>query len=122
MNHSTAFSIQKDWLENPRWSDIRRDYTPEDVDRLRGSLAIEHTIASLGAERLWHLLHKEDYVQALGALTGNQAIQQVRAGLQAIYLSGWQVAADAPYRPDRRTERKTDHVRFRPEGPGIHRG
>jgi len=95
MNHSTAFSIQKDWLENPRWSDIRRDYTPEDVVRLRGSLLVEQTIATLGAERLWKLLHEEDYVQALGALTGNQAIQQVRAGLQAIYLSGWQVAADA---------------------------
>ncbi len=95
MHHSNAFSIQKDWLVNQRWTDIRRDYTPDDVARLRGSLQIEHTLATLGAARLWDLLHEDGYVQALGALTGNQAIQQVRAGLRAIYLSGWQVAADA---------------------------
>src|ERR1700726_4483703 len=83
------------WREEQRWQDIRRPYSPEDVLRLRGSIRIEHTLARLGAERLWELLHTEQFVNALGALTGNQAVQQVRAGLQAIYLSGWQVAADA---------------------------
>jgi isocitrate lyase len=78
-----------------RWSGIRRDYTAADVARLSGSVPIEHTLARLGAERLWTLLHTQDYVHALGALTGNQAVQMVKAGLQAIYLSGWQVAADA---------------------------
>jgi isocitrate lyase len=78
-----------------RWSGIARPYSAEDVEKLRGSFHIEHTIAKLGAQRLWELLHSEDYVAALGALTGNMAMQQVRAGLKAIYLSGWQVAADA---------------------------
>src|SRR5882724_5725096 len=78
-----------------RFDGIVRPYTKADVDRLRGSFAIEHTVARLGARRLWELLHSEDYVAALGALTGNMAVQQVRAGLKAIYLSGWQVAADA---------------------------
>jgi isocitrate lyase len=78
-----------------RWTGIQRDYTPAEVERLRGSLRIRHTLAEEGAWRLWHLLHSEDYVHALGALTGNQALQMVKAGLQAIYLSGWQVAADA---------------------------
>jgi len=87
--------VERDWENNPRWNGIVRDYTAEDVERLRGSVEIRHTLAELGAERLWQLLEKEPYVAALGALTGNQAIQQVRAGLQAIYLSGWQVAADA---------------------------
>jgi isocitrate lyase len=87
--------LEKDWETDPRWDGITRDYTAEDVLRLRGSLEIKYTLAELGAERLWNLLHEEPYVSALGALTGNQAIQQVRAGLQAIYLSGWQVAADA---------------------------
>jgi isocitrate lyase len=95
MHHSTAFSIQKDWLENPRWSYIRREYAAADVVRLRGSVVVDHSLAALGAERLWRLLHEEEFVQALGALTGNQAVQQVKAGLPAIYLSGWQVAADA---------------------------
>ncbi len=81
--------------KNPRWNGITRPYSDEDVVRLRGSVRIEHTLARLGAERLWDLLHDEDYVAALGAQTGNQAMQQVRAGLQAIYVSGWQVAADA---------------------------
>src|ERR1043166_4703386 len=76
-------------------SGIRRPYSREDVDLLRGSITIEHTLARRGAEKLWKLLHTEDFVAALGALTGNQAVQQVRAGLKAIYLSGWQVAADA---------------------------
>ncbi len=84
-----------DWQEAARWSGIRRPYGLEDVARLQNSFAVEHTLARRGAERLWKLLHERDYVQALGALTGNQALQQVKAGLEAIYLSGWQVAADA---------------------------
>ncbi len=78
-----------------RWEGITRPYSAADVQRLRGSVLVEHTLARLGAERLWKLMHERDYVQALGALTGNQAVQQVRAGLEAVYLSGWQVAADA---------------------------
>lgn len=84
-----------DWDHNPRWKGITRAYTAHDVERLRGSVRIEHTLARMGAERLWNLLHTERFVPALGALTGNQAVQQVKAGLKAIYLSGWQVAADA---------------------------
>jgi isocitrate lyase len=87
--------IERDWETNPRWNNITRDYTAEDVLRLRGSVDIEYTLAELGANRLWELFQTEPYVQSLGALTGNQAIQQVKAGLKAIYLSGWQVAADA---------------------------
>jgi len=87
--------LRKDWAENPRWRGIERRYAAEDVVRLRGSLQIEHTLARHGAEKLWKLLHDEPYVNTLGALTGNQAMQQVKAGLKAIYLSGWQVAADA---------------------------
>jgi len=87
--------LQKDWAENPRWKAVRRSYSAEDVVQLRGSVAIEHTLARRGAERLWAALHEKPFVAALGALTGNQAMQQVRAGLQSIYLSGWQVAADA---------------------------
>src|SRR6266536_2432580 len=87
--------IERDWETNPRWDGITRDYTADDVLRLRGSIDVEQTFAELGAERLWELLQDEPYVAALGALTGNQAIQQVRAGLKTIYLSGWQVAADA---------------------------
>ncbi len=90
-----AKQIERDWENNPRWDGITRDYTAEDVLRLRGSIDIEQTLAELGANRLWEMLQDEPYVNALGALTGNQAIQQVRAGLKAIYLSGWQVAADA---------------------------
>jgi isocitrate lyase len=78
-----------------RWRDIRRDYTLEDVERLAGSLPIRHTLAEYGARRLWELLHTEDYVPTLGTYTGAQAVQQVKAGLKALYLSGWQVAADA---------------------------
>src|SRR5918992_4695379 len=87
--------IKKDWSENPRWKDVKRGYKPEDVHRLRGSVKIEHTLAKLGAEKLWTLLNERPYVNSLGASTGNQAVQQVRAGVPAIYLSGWQVAADA---------------------------
>jgi isocitrate lyase len=88
-------SIEKDWERNPRWEGIAREYSADDVLRLRGSIDIQYTLAELGAERLWQILNTEPFVNALGALTGNQAIQQVRAGLKAIYLSGWQVAADA---------------------------
>jgi isocitrate lyase len=87
--------MSREWNSNPRWEGIERPYTPEDVARLRGSLGIEYTLGRVGAERLWNLLHSENYVAALGALTGNQAVQQVQAGLKAIYLSGWQVAGDA---------------------------
>src|SRR6202158_3207412 len=84
-----------DWLSNPRWAGVTRPYSVRDVERLRGSIHIECTLARHGAEGLWKLLHGESYVPALGAMTGNQAIQQVKAGLKAIYVSGWQVAADA---------------------------
>lgn len=88
-------ALTKDWAENPRWKDVKRNYSAEEVVRLRGSVTIEHTLAKRGAEKLWGLLHTEPFVNALGALTGNQAMQQVKAGLKAIYLSGWQVAGDA---------------------------
>ena len=87
--------MENDWTTNPRWEGIKRDYTAADVKKLAGSLRVEHTLARRGAERLWNLLKTEPYVNTLGALTGNQAMQQVKAGLKAIYLSGWQVAADA---------------------------
>ncbi|MDR7276367.1 isocitrate lyase [Catenuloplanes atrovinosus] len=87
--------LREEWATDPRWSGIERSYSAEDVVRLRGVVQEEHTLARLGARRLWQLLHEEDFVPALGALTGNQAVQMVRAGLKAIYLSGWQVAADA---------------------------
>ena len=90
-----AQRIQKEWNENARWKGIKRGYGAEDVVRLRGSLSIEHTLAKRGAEKLWRLLNGEPFVNALGALTGNQAMQQVKAGLKSIYLSGWQVAGDA---------------------------
>jgi len=88
-------AIQADWDNNPRWRGITRGYTPEDVVRLQGSLTIEHTLGRRGAEKLWGLLKTEDYVNALGAMTGGQAAQMVKAGLRAIYVSGWQVAGDA---------------------------
>jgi isocitrate lyase len=91
----TAQDIQKDWDTNPRWQGITRNYSAEDVVRLRGTIPVEHSIAKIGAEKLWNYLQTEDFINALGALTGNQAMQQVKAGLKAIYLSGWQVAADA---------------------------
>src|ERR1700739_2856516 len=90
-----AARIRKDWAENPRWKGVKRGYTAEDVYRLRGSMQVEHTLARRGAEKLWRLMHERPYVNSLGALTGNQAVQQVKAGVPAIYLSGWQVAADA---------------------------
>jgi isocitrate lyase len=88
-------SLQKDWAENPRWKGVARSYSAADVVRLRGSVSIEHTLAKRGCEKLWNLVNTEPFVNTLGALTGNQALQQVKAGLKAIYLSGWQVAGDA---------------------------
>ncbi len=88
-------NLQKTWAENPRWQGIKRGYSAEDVVRLRGSVVVEHTLARRGSEKLWALLHSEPFVNSLGALTGNQAMQQVKAGLKAVYLSGWQVAGDA---------------------------
>jgi isocitrate lyase len=88
-------AIRQDWAANPRWQGTRRDYLPEDVVRLQGSFAVENTIARRGAQRLWDLLRDRDYVNALGAMTGGQAVQMAKAGLEAIYLSGWQVAGDA---------------------------
>ncbi|MGD6967350.1 isocitrate lyase [Rossellomorea vietnamensis] len=90
-----ALALREDWELNPRWEGVERPYSPEDVLRLRGSLKVEHTLAHTGAEKLWKLINEEPFVNALGALTGGQAVQQVKAGLKAIYLSGWQVAADA---------------------------
>jgi len=90
-----AQDIQRDWAENMRWAGIKRGYTADDVVRLRGSVQIEHTLAKRGSMKLWQLMNEQPFVNALGALTGNQAMQQVKAGLKAIYLSGWQVAGDA---------------------------
>jgi isocitrate lyase len=90
-----AQKLQKEWSESPRWRGIKRGYTADDVIRLRGSVQVEHTLARRGAEKLWKLVNEEPFVNSLGALTGNQAMQQVKAGLKAIYLSGWQVAGDA---------------------------
>lgn len=90
-----AAALEKEWAENPRWKGIKRGYSAADVVRLRGSVQIEHTLAKRGAEKLWNLINTEPFVNSLGALTGNQAMQQVKAGLKAIYLSGWQVAGDA---------------------------
>ncbi len=87
--------LKKEWAENPRWKGIKRGYSAEEVIRLRGSVRVEHSLARRGAEKMWGLLHTEPFVATLGALTGNQAMQQVKAGLKAIYLSGWQVAGDA---------------------------
>jgi isocitrate lyase len=89
-----AARLAAEWRDDPRWDGVARDYSAADVVRLRGSVAVEHTLARRGAMRLWTLLHEEGYVPALGALTGGQAVQMVKAGLRAIYLSGWQVAAD----------------------------
>lgn len=95
IDSTEAKNIQADWQKNPRWKGVERTYSAEDVLRLRGSLKIEYTLAKHGAETLWKRLHEQDFVNALGAMSGNQAMQQVKAGLQAIYCSGWQVAADA---------------------------
>jgi isocitrate lyase len=95
MPENTTRSLSEDWLSSPRWRGIRREYTAEDVHKLRPQVLVEHTLARVGAERLWRLLGERDHVPALGALTGGQAVQMAKAGLEAIYLSGWQVAADA---------------------------
>ena len=95
MTRLTAEQLKKDWEENPRWKGVTRPYSAEDVVRLRGTVDIEYSLARQGAEKLWRYLHEKPFVNALGALTGNQAMQQVKAGLNAIYLSGWQVAGDA---------------------------
>jgi isocitrate lyase len=95
MRDLTTSELTRHWHSDPRWNGVKRPYSSEQVCNLRGSIRVEHTLARLGAERLWSLLHHDSYVAALGALTGNQAVQQVQAGLKAIYLSGWQVAADS---------------------------
>jgi isocitrate lyase len=95
MTRLSVDDLRKDWNENPRWKGVARPYSPEDVLRLRGTVDIEYSLARQGAEKLWRYLHEKPFVNALGALTGNQAMQQVKAGLEAIYLSGWQVAGDA---------------------------
>ena len=95
MSNSRIQELTNSWDRDERWTGITRPYSAEDVIKLRGSIDIEYTLAKRGAEKLWKYLHEEDFVRALGALTGNQAVQQVKAGLKAIYLSGWQVAADA---------------------------
>jgi len=95
MTLPTAAEIHKDWNTNPRWKGVVRAYAPADVVRLRGTVEVEHSLARLGAQKLWRYLHEMPFVNSLGALTGNQAMQQVRAGLKSIYLSGWQVAGDA---------------------------
>ena len=90
-----AEALEREWDTSPRWRGVERPYSADEVVRLRGSFRVEHSIARRGAERLWELVHDQDYVAALGALTGGQAVEMVKAGLKAIYLSGWQVAADA---------------------------
>src|SRR5678815_4350099 len=95
MTTQTAEQLRKEWQTNPRWKGVERAYKAEDVVRLRGTAHVEHSLARLGAEKLWRFMHEKPFVNALGALTGNQAMQQVKAGLDAIYLSGWQVAGDA---------------------------
>jgi isocitrate lyase len=87
--------LKAEWATDPRWKGVKRPYSAEEVDKLRGTFQHDHTIARMGAERLWELLHTENYIRALGALTGNQAVEMVQAGLKAIYMSGWQVAGDA---------------------------
>ncbi len=94
-NNSQMQSLNEEWSNNTRWQGVDRPYGAEDVNKLQGSLKVEHTLAKVGAERLWDLMQENPYVHTLGALTGNQAVQQVQAGLKAIYLSGWQVAGDA---------------------------
>src|SRR3974390_684776 len=95
MTNRNTHGLEGRWQSDPRWKGITRPYRAADVERLRGTVPIEYTLARLGAERLWKLLHSEPYVAALSASTGNQAVQQIEGGLQAIYISGWQVAADA---------------------------
>ena len=91
----SAKDIQNEWDTNPRWKNVKRDYTAEEVVKLSGSVRIDYSLAKQGAEKLWERINNDDFVNALGALTGNQALQQAKAGLKAVYLSGWQVAGDA---------------------------
>ena len=91
----SAQTLEKEWAQDPRWSGIERGYSADEVVRLRGSIQVEHSLARMGSEKLWKNITEDDYVNALGAMTGNQAMQMAKAGLKAIYLSGWQVAADA---------------------------
>src|SRR3979490_2575976 len=96
MNRDQAIAeIRRNWTSNPRWQGVRRPYSAEDVYRLRGTVQIEYSLARRGAEKLWKLVNEEPFVNSLGAMTGNQAMQQVKAGLKSIYLSGWQGGADA---------------------------
>jgi isocitrate lyase len=95
MKKEAIEKLNKEWNESPRWKGIKRGYTSEDVYKMKGSINIEYTLSKIGSERLWDLMNNEPYVRALGALSGNQAVQQVQAGLKAIYVSGWQVAGDA---------------------------
>jgi isocitrate lyase len=95
MKHADVLALENHWETDPRWAGVERSYSAEDVVRLRGSLQEEQTLARRGAERLWTMLEEQSFVRALGAMTGGQAVQMVKDGLQAIYLSGWQVAADA---------------------------
>src|ERR1700744_2446343 len=92
---AAAADLETEWAHQARWRGITRPYTAADVVRLRGSVPVEYSLARPGADRLWRLLHAEEYVNALGAMTGGQAVEMAKAGLQAIYVSGWQVAADA---------------------------
>lgn len=94
-NRAQIIELENDWVTNPRWEGVMRKYPASEVVRLRGSIQLHYTLADMGARRLWHLLHTEPFIRALGALTGNQAVEMVSAGLKAIYLSGWQVAGDA---------------------------
>ncbi|MCB1642420.1 MAG: isocitrate lyase, partial [Xanthomonadales bacterium] len=95
MAFKSVAELEQDWRDNPRWAGVTRPYSAAEVVRLRGTVPVEHSLAKQGSEKLWRYLNTEDWVNALGALTGNMAMQQVKAGLKAIYLSGWQVAADA---------------------------
>src|SRR2546426_353055 len=94
-NYEQPIDLSKDWTTNPRWAGIQRPYSAAEVERLRGSIQVEHTLAQMGATRLWNLMSTEPFVRALGAMTGNQAVECVAGGLKAIYVSGWQVAGDA---------------------------
>ena len=115
-----AARLKKDWAENPRWKGIRRGYSAEDVVRLRGSVHIEHTLARRGAEKLWKSVNEEPFVNALGAMTGNQAMQQVKAGLKAIYLSGWQIAADGNVAGEMYPDQSLYPVNSVPDGRQAH--
>ncbi len=101
--------LQSEWADSPRWKGIQREYTAEEVVKLRGSVLIEHTLARLGSEKLWRLVNQEKPLCGLGALTGNQAIQEVQAGLKAIYCSGWQVAGDGNIWSNTQRARRIDY-------------